>query len=57
MDGDSSDDNTAYISIDIKSVYKVYPMCNFKQTGCVFLCHKKLRMWHKRFILMPKTLR
>ena len=44
MDGDSSDDNTAQMSIYIKSVYKVYPLRGFVQTGCAFLCHKILRM-------------
>ena len=44
MDGDSSDDNTAQMSINIKSVYKVYPLRECVQTGCAFLCHKKLRM-------------
>ena len=44
MDGDSSDDNTAQMSIYIKSVYEVYPLYRYEQVGCAFLCHKKLRM-------------
>ncbi len=44
MDGDSSDDNTAQVSINIISVYKVYPLYECIHGGCAFLCHKKLRM-------------
>ena len=44
MDGDSSDDNTAQMSLNIKSVYKVYPLYEYMHEGCAFLCHKKLRM-------------
>ncbi len=44
MDGDSSDDNTAYISKNIIKAYEVYPLYVCMQVGCAFLCHKKLRM-------------
>ncbi len=44
MDGDSSDDNTAYMNINNIDVYEVYPLYVKVQAGCAFLCHKKLRM-------------
>lgn len=44
MDGDSSDDNTVFIGVNIINAYEVYPLYVCMQAGCAFLCHKKLGM-------------